>query len=171
MLGLIMRILFGFAIASIAAGLTLVLFVTTPAEIATATGDTDTFGPTALLALAVATHSAVFAAPFALLSVAIAERRSIKSWIYYALAGVVIAGIGFLAQYSSEAEGPATIFNAYALVAFLTTGLIAGIVFWLFCGRFAGSAGGQKGTTLAQGEAGVSWQSSAPPSQQTPSQA
>jgi hypothetical protein len=168
---LIVRVVLGFAIAAIAAGLTMVLFVTTPVELATSPGDADALGAAALLALAVATHAAVFSAPFALVAVAVGERRSIRSWVYYALAGIAIASLGFLAQYSSEVEGPATIFNAYALVAFLTTGLVAGIVFWLLCGRYAGAAGDPKGALKATAKPAAPRPSAPPPPEETPSTA
>ncbi len=133
------RVLFGFVLACLAAGLTIVLFVTTPAELISASSEAgpDALTSSGVLALAAATHSAIFSAPFALIGAAFGEWRRIGSWIYYALAGVVIAGIGFAAQYSSESGGQASIFNNYALTAFLTTGLVSGLVYWLFSGRFA----------------------------------
>jgi hypothetical protein len=139
MLGRIIRVLFGFAMCSIAPGLTLVLFVTTPVELATLPSDTMTDALTAngLLALAAGTHSAVFAAPFALIGTAIGELRGIASWLYYVMVGIIIAGIGFLAQFWSESGGQVSIVNNYALVAFLTTGFVAGMVYWLFAGQFA----------------------------------
>ena len=49
-----------------------------------------------MFALAAATHGAIFAAPFALIGAAFAEWRRIRSWTYYVLLGIVIAGLGFL---------------------------------------------------------------------------
>ena len=126
MIGRIVRVLVGFILACLAAGLTIVLFVYTPVELALDAG--ERVSEVGLLALAAATHSAVFAAPFALIGAAIGEWRNIISWTYYALVGVVIAVIGFLVQYWSETGGvPASILNSYALSAFLLTGLIAGL--------------------------------------------
>jgi hypothetical protein len=90
-----------------------------------------------LLALAAATQCAVFSAPLALIGAAIGEWQRIGSWIYYVAFGVVIAAIGFLAQYWSEAGGENSIVNPYALSAFLVTGLVAGLIYWLASGRFA----------------------------------
>ena len=67
----------------------------------------------------------------------IGEWRGIGSWTYYVLVGIAIAVIGFLAQHASEAAGQASILNNYALSAFLATGFVAGLVYWLFAGRRA----------------------------------
>jgi hypothetical protein len=144
MFGRTIRVLFGFALASIAAGLTMVLFVTTPVELVNApAGSTvDLLTANGMLALAAATHCAVFAAPFALLAAAIGEWRGRSHWLYYALAGIVIAGLGFLVQHWSEGGGQTTILNNYALAAFLTTGFVAGMVYWLFSGQFAAADDG-----------------------------
>ncbi|KAB2915499.1 MAG: hypothetical protein F9K29_13185 [Hyphomicrobiaceae bacterium] len=133
------RVVFGFVLACLAAGLTIVLFVTTPTELISASSEAgpDALTSTGMLALAAATHSAIFSAPFALIGAAFAEWRRIGSWIYYVLVGAIIAGIGFAAQYSSESSGQASIVNNYALTAFLTTGFVSGLVYWLFSGRFA----------------------------------
>jgi hypothetical protein len=135
----IIRVVFGFVLACLAAGLTMVLFVYTPVELANLPSDeaSQRASEAGLLSLAAATHSAIFAAPFALIAAAIGEWRGIGSWMYYVLVGVLIAGIGFLAQYSSEAVGEASIVNTYALTAFLVTGFVAGAVYWLFSGRYA----------------------------------
>lgn len=136
----IFRVLFGFAMACLAAGLTIVLFVTTPIELASLPPEiaSDAMTGAGLLALAAATHSAVFAAPFALVGVVFAEWRRISSWTYYTLLAIVIALIGFGAQYWTEAAGQASIVNNYAVTAFLATGFVAGLVYWLFSGRYAG---------------------------------
>ena len=97
-----------------------------------------------LLALVAATHSAVFAAPFALIGAGFGEWQRIGGWLYYALVAIAIAGVGFLAQFWTEAGGEPTIVNSYAVTAFIVTGFVAGIVYWLFAGRFAAgpTAGG-----------------------------
>jgi MFS family permease len=141
MIGSILRVLFGFVLACLAAGATLVLFVYTPVELASDAG--ERVQEAGLLTLAAATHAAVFAAPFALIGAAIGEWRAISSWTYYALVGVVIAVIGFLVQYWSEGgREPVSILNSYALSAFLVTGLVAGLVYWLASGRYAGPSDG-----------------------------
>jgi len=139
MLGRMIRVVFGFAVACLAAGLTIVLFVTTPVELANTPSNafSDALSSNGLLALAAATHSAVFAAPFALIGAAIGEWRQLAHWTYYAVVGVIIAGLGFLAQHWSEGGTQASILNNYALVAFLTMGLVGGVVYWLVAGQFA----------------------------------
>ena len=104
MLGRMIRVVFGFVVGCLAAGLTIVLFVTTPVELANTPSNafSDALSSNGLLALAAATHSAVFAAPFALIGATIGEWRQLAHWTYYAVVGVVIAGLGFLAQYRSE---------------------------------------------------------------------
>jgi hypothetical protein len=138
-IGRVLRVLFGYILACLAAGLTMVLFVYTPMEMVTLPSEvaSDRASEAGLLTLAAATHTAVFSAPFALIGVAIGEWRHIGSWTYYVLVGIVIAVIGFFTQYSSEAGGETSIINNYAISAFLVTGLIAGFVYWLFSGRFA----------------------------------
>jgi hypothetical protein len=77
MLGRVIRVVFGFVVACLAAGLTIVLFVTTPVELANTPSNaiTDALSANGLLALFAATHSAVFAAPLALIGAAIGEWR------------------------------------------------------------------------------------------------
>lgn len=134
MLSALLRVLFGFAVACLAAAAVQVTYAFAPAE--------DTPGPTGLfeLLLLTATHLAVFSAPFTLVAAAVGEWQSIRSWLYYAAAGVGVALAGFLAQYSSESGGP-TILNDYALKAFLTPGFFGGLAYWLVAGRRAGDGG------------------------------
>jgi hypothetical protein len=139
MVGRVFRIVIGFVLACLAAGIAMVLFVYTPGEFA-ADMSGDRLSEAGILALAAATYTAIFAAPFAVIGACFAEWRSVASWTYYALVGVAIAAIGFLAQLSSEAGGEPTIVNSYALTAFLITGFIGGLVYWLFSGRHAGPA-------------------------------
>jgi len=130
----VLRVLIGLAVACLAAGFTIVLFIYSPLELVEAEGKAAEAG---LLALAAATHMAIFAAPLALIAAAIGEWFRLGSWLYYALAGIAVAAIGFLAQYATEAPGEASIANLYALKAFLATGLVAGTVYWLLSGRRA----------------------------------
>jgi hypothetical protein len=138
-----LRVILGFVLACLGAGLTMVLFVYTPLELATERAG-ERISEASLLALAAATHSAVFAAPFALFGAAFGEWQRIVSWIYYALVGVAIASVGFLAQFWTEATGEASIVNSYAMTAFIVTGFVAGVVYWLFAGRSASGADGER---------------------------
>jgi hypothetical protein len=133
------RVLFGFLLASLAAGITQVLFVVTPMDIAAlpVSAMQERVQAAGLLALFAATHTAVFSAPFALVTVVIGEWQPIRSWIYYALAGLGTAAAGFLAQHTGETTG-ATILNDYAFRAFAATGLAGGLTYWAAAGRRAG---------------------------------
>ena len=141
-----LRVLLGFALACLAAGLTLVLFVYTPLELAREHAG-DRVSEAGLLALAVATHTAMFAAPFALIGAVFAEWRRIGGWLYYVLISIAIAALGFAAQSWTESGGEAqgSIRNGYAVAAFLITGGVAGLVYWLCAGRLASARAGRRG--------------------------
>lgn len=136
-MGLVLRVLVGFALACIAAGLTTVLFAWSPAELAGMPGD-----PMEKVALMfpLATHAAIFSAPFALIAIALGEWQRWRDWAYYAAAGMVISMIGFFAQYQSEQANQAwsIVSSNYPLIAFLASGLAAGLTYWLFSGRLVG---------------------------------
>jgi hypothetical protein len=137
MIGRLLRVIIGFAVACLAAGLAMVLFVYTPAEMASEPAS-DRFAEAGMLTLFAATQSAVFAAPFAFIGAGFGEWQKISAWLYYTLVAIAIAGVGFLAQLWSETGSQPTIINSYAVTAFIVTGFVAGIVYWLFAGRFAG---------------------------------
>jgi drug/metabolite transporter (DMT)-like permease len=141
-----LRVIIGFVFACLAAGFTMVLFVYTPLELATELAS-ERVSEAVLLSLAAGTHSAVFAAPFALIGAGFGEWQRIGSWLYYVLVGIAIACVGFLAQFWTEATGDASIVNSYAVTAFIVTGFVAGIVYWLFSGRYAAGPDGQRATT------------------------
>lgn len=135
------RDLFGFLLACLVAGLVQVLYVSSPIELAAApagelTGRTASVLELALLA---ATHSAIFSAAFALIIAGIFEWLSLRTIAHSLAAGMGIALLGFVAQYSSEVSGQPTIFNNYALQAYLTAGFFAGLTYWMVAGRYAGS--------------------------------
>ena len=67
----------------------------------------------------------------------------IRALPYYLIAGTVIAMLGFTAQYSSEVPGQPTIFNNYALAAYLTSGFLGGLAYWLTAGRGGRDASGE----------------------------
>ncbi len=135
----VIRALIGFILACPAAAATLVLFVYTPAELASLPSDigTDRVSEAGLFALAVTPHVVLFAALPALIGLVFAERNDIAGLPFYLVLGVAIAVLGFLTQHFSEAPGQATILQNYALIAFLTAGAVAGFVYWLISGRYA----------------------------------
>jgi len=141
MIGRVLRVIAGFIVACLAAGLTMVLFVYTPLEVAT-DAEADRIAQMALLALAAATHSAVFAAPFVFIGATYGEWHRIGGWLYYALLAIAIAAVGFFVQSWAETGSEGSILNSYAVAAFIAAGVVAGTVYWLVAGRFAAPGGG-----------------------------
>lgn len=135
-----LRIVIGFVTAMLAAGVSVVSFALPPSELvamdeaARASRLIEMGG----LVLRSATHSAIFSAGFALIAIVIAEWQNLREWTYYAVVGIIIASGGFLAQYASENAVEPTILNNYALIAFMTTGAVGGLVYWMISGRHAG---------------------------------
>jgi hypothetical protein len=136
MIGALFRVVAGFVVASLAAGLAFVLFAVPPSELASA--KSPGLGAVADWALKAGTQAAIFSAPFALIAAAIGEWQRLRSPAFYGVSGLLIAVAGFLAQRSSEATGQETVLNPYAGTAFLASGLVAGLVYWLIAGRVAG---------------------------------
>jgi hypothetical protein len=146
MIGGLFRILFGFSVACLVAGVATVAFVITPLDIATLPGELrpERLSSAGTLSLLAATHTAIFSFPFALIALVIAERRCIRSWIYYAIIGILIAFAGFGAEYLNEVGGQPSIVNTYAARAFLAVGFLGGIAYWLVAGRLAGRRGDER---------------------------
>ena len=136
-IGTLARILFGWTLASLAAGLVTVLFVDVDVLSNPPDRWAKTLGETIDLALLAATHIGIFSAIFVLITAAIGEWFSIRTLSFYLFVGVMIAILGFTAQYASEVAGQPTIFN-YAIKAFVTVGFFGGFVYWLAAGQFAG---------------------------------
>lgn len=134
-LGAVLRVLIGFAVACLAAGFVQVLFAVTPAELVVA-GD-DRIGEAATWGLLSATQIAVFAAPFALLAAIVSEWQGIRSFAFHAIVAMVIAVAGFGLIHATESTSEASIVNSYAMAAYLTSGFVGGLVYWLFAGRSA----------------------------------
>jgi len=131
----VLWVLAGYLVACVAFALVLVAFVFTPAELVSANADRFFMAGFQLLASSI--QVIMFAALPALAATAIAEWRGTDDWIFYALAAMLIAGVGFMAQYASELQGAPTIVNNYAFTAFMTGGFVAGMVYWLIAGRSA----------------------------------
>lgn len=140
MFSTVFRVLSGFILACFAAGLTAVLFAVGTSDILS--GDPERMTKILELIALTATHFAVFAAPFALLSAAISEWQGVRSSFYHAFAGLGIATAGFTAQYFSETPGMASVASQYPLMAYAVTGLVAGLVYWIFTGRRSGGPHG-----------------------------
>lgn len=133
--GAVVRCLLGFAAACLAAGFIQVLFAVTPAELVAA-GEAR-WSAAINWAILSSAHIFVFAAPFALISIIISEWLGIRSFAYHTIVamGIAVAGFGLIMMMETPAE--ASIVNSYAMAAYLTSGFIAGLVYWLLAGRLA----------------------------------
>jgi hypothetical protein len=140
MIRTIARVLAGFALASLMAGIVQVLFALPPGPLLAEPASifADRAGRLVELMLLAATHAAIFSAAFALIAALIGEWTATRGVGYYLFVGMLIAVLGFSAQYASEVPAQPTVMNNYALKAFLTSGFFAGLVYWLVAGRSAG---------------------------------
>jgi hypothetical protein len=139
MIGRVIRIAFGFALASLAAGLTLVLFVFAPADLENLRADLngERLSEAGLFALIVTPYVALCAAAPALAGAIFAEVRRVAGWWFYALTGIATAAAWFLVLHLSEvAPAGTTYLSGYVLAAFLTAGLVGGLAYWALSGRF-----------------------------------
>ncbi|MER8466761.1 hypothetical protein [Mesorhizobium sp. M1396] len=130
-------ILFGYAVASLAASAFLnILFLAS-------------LGYTPEHAQPTATASLYFSIPFVALFVAyfalmpacvvilVAEILGRRDWLFYALAGAVIAAVFLgLVEHSGDAFAVA---DTSAIMAVIGGGMVGGIFYWLSAGRWAGS--------------------------------
>ena len=139
-IGTLGRVLTGYGLACLIAGVVTVLFLPAAAELASVPANAfpEQASKAGTLALIAATQYAIFAIPFVLIATVIGEWLTLRNFLYYLMTGTVIAVLGYAAQYHSEVPGQPTIFNGYALTTFLTAGLFAGITYWLVAGQFAG---------------------------------
>ena len=127
----LLRIVFAFALACLAAGLVQVLFVKTPADLlALPIHDRAPFLESAgRLTLVAATQSAYFAAPFALIAVITSYALGIKNRWFYTLTGLAIAALALFALFRLEPDNTPTLLNSRAALAFGLSGLIGGWVY------------------------------------------
>lgn len=136
----LLRVIFGFIVACLVAGVVIVAFVVTPGDVASLPPDaqSERLASAGVLALLAATHSAIFAFPFAIVTIGVSELWRIRSWLYHALAGTAIALAGLAAEVAQEVPGQPSILSNYAIAAYITTGVLAGLAYWLLAGRGAG---------------------------------
>ena len=138
----IVRVAFGFALACLAAAVILVAFVYVPGNWAALGSELrgERLSEAGFFALVITPHVIVSAALPALVAATYAETRKVTGWAFYGVAGIGVGLLGFFLQHLTEAPEPESIFQAYALIAFLTAGLIGGLVYWAASGRFAALA-------------------------------
>ena len=129
------RILFGFALACLAAGLVKVFFAVVPGELNEA--GQYPWDKAGLWWLHTTIVIASFAGILAAIPILLSEGLGIRSFAYHALVGIAISLAGFGLLMSQETGNEPTIVNSYAMAAYLTTGFVFGLVYWLFSGRRA----------------------------------
>ena len=132
-----LRILLGFAVASLVAGATQVLFVVDPFGIFASLESAAAAG---LLTAMAATQAATFALPFSVIAIGISEIFALRGWLTFTLWGVLIS----LSAYATVVAGEGaevSLRNSYALWAFVASGAVAGLTYWLLAGRVAGRSG------------------------------
>lgn len=154
MIKTLLRVLTGFILACLTAGFVQVLFAMPPGALLSAPASvlTERAGQIGVLALLAATHAAIFSGAFALIAAGVGEWTGTRAVGYYLFAGVVIALLGFSAQFASEAPGAPTVLNNYALKAFLTSGFFAGLAYWLAAGHKAGRRARDDGEATADAD-------------------
>ena len=141
MLRRIIRVLFGFIMACLAAAATTVVFADIQElRLINADNASELMSNTSRRVLFAAIQGAKFSAAIAFVGILIGEWRRIRSWSYYTLLALTITLLGFMAWYTGEQAGDPTIVNNYALTAFLTTGFVGGLIYWLLSGRRAGTS-------------------------------
>ncbi|TJV39257.1 MAG: hypothetical protein E5Y02_26455 [Mesorhizobium sp.] len=131
-------ILFGYAVASLAASAFLnVLFLAS-------------LGYAPEQAHPAATASLYFSIPFVALFVAyfafmpaavvvlVAEILGRRDWLFYALAGAVVAAV-FLGIVDHIGDNTFAVTGTSAIMAVIGSGMVGGIFYWLAAGRWAGS--------------------------------
>lgn len=134
-----LRIACGLIAAILVSALIKVSHVITPSELVGLTADVFLARMARLLDLVAltATHQGLFILLFAPIAIGVAELNRIRGVIYYVVAGIAIAAAGLYLQFVGEGA-QRTIANAYAVQAYLVEGVLAGLVYWLIAGRFAG---------------------------------
>ena len=145
----VLRVLFGFAMACLAAAAVSVSFAITPEELM------DPGAPywdrVGLWTLYTATVMAVFLSP-ALLAIIYCEWQGISGFAYYVMIGIVISVIGLIRIVGREDLEMPSLINAYGMAVFLMTGLVGGAVYWICAGQFAHqsrAAGGMSNNAVA----------------------
>lgn len=131
-LGAVVRVLFGYVAACIAAGGVQVLFAMTPAELFN--GGPDAWREGGLLLVGTTIITGLFAAPFVLILAVISEWRGVRSFAFHGLAGILVAMLGHAFLYSGQNAQEPSIVNSYAAAAYLSTGLAGGLAYWLVAG-------------------------------------
>ncbi|ESX15694.1 hypothetical protein [Mesorhizobium sp. LSJC264A00] len=131
-------ILFGYVVASLAASAFLnVLFLASPGyapEHAHPTATASLYFSIPFVALFVA----YFAFMPAAIVILISEILSRRDWLFYALAGGIVAAV-FLGFVHQNADINFDVTEPRAIAAVIGCGMVGGIFYWLAAGRWAGN--------------------------------
>lgn len=127
----IIAILAGYVAASVAAGLTQVLFVIEPSSVL---ASRESALATGLLVAMAATQAGTFALPFAIIAIGLTETFGWRGWLTYGIAGLFIGLCGYWTVVAGEEPG-VMLRHTIALRAFALSGAIGGLVYWLAAGR------------------------------------
>jgi len=146
-------ILFGYAVASLAASAFLnVLFLAslgyTP-DHTHATATASLYFSIPLVALFVA----YFAFLPAVIVILLAEILGRRDWLYYALAGAVVAAV-FLGLVDHAPDSTFAVTDTSAIMAVIGGGMVGGIFYWLSAGRWAGSWWKDENASISPGPSG-----------------
>jgi hypothetical protein len=133
----LLRIVSGYAVACLVAGATQAAFVVEPGVFVEGP---ETAAAGGLLIAMAATQTAIFSLPFAGIGIPLTEWFRWRGWLTFVLLGGVIALTAYGVALAGEAGG-ATLWNDYALKAFLTAGVSGGLGYWIVAGRYAGGTG------------------------------
>ncbi|MBN9257375.1 MULTISPECIES: hypothetical protein [unclassified Mesorhizobium] len=131
-------ILFGYVVASLAASAFLnILFL---GALGYAPGHLE---PAAVTSLYFSIpFVALFVAYFAFLPAAVvilvSEVLARRDWLFYALAGAVVAAV-FIVVARETGDSDFAVTDASVMMAVVGSGIVGGIFYWLSCGRWAGS--------------------------------
>lgn len=130
------RVALAFVAACLAAGVTQVLFIVTPADLVALDGAElwPRLGAAAALSGLAAIQAAVFAAPVVLLAAALVPRLHRRSLPKLLLAGAILGLAVFFVRHAAPPNVVIAI-HGYALLACLTAGLTGSFVYWLVASR------------------------------------
>ena len=129
-------ILFGYTVASLATSAFLnILFLASLApEHAHPTATASLYFSSPFVALFVA----YFALMPACVVILVAEILGRRDWLFYALAGAVVAAV-FLGLVDHAGDATFAVRETSAIMAVIGGGMVGGIFYWLSAGRWAGS--------------------------------
>lgn len=130
-------ILFGYAVATLAASLFLNVLLLSALDVSP--GETPVAAGSLLFAVpVVALFVAYFAFLPAILMVLLGELLGKRDWLFYALSGALVAAVVIGLANGSPGAGYDVAADPAFLLAVIATGIFGGMAYWLVAGRGAG---------------------------------